>query len=53
MERENLKEYSEAAIVEKEELKAMKSCFEEIHTFLSMRDDISSSFSKPKKRSFK
>ena len=43
MERESFKEYSEAAIVEKEELRAITSCFEEPHTFLSMWDDISSS----------
>ena len=42
MERESFKEYSEAAIVEKEELYAMKSCFEELHTFLSMGGDIPS-----------
>ena len=35
-----IKKYSEAAIVEKEKLWAMKSCFEEVHTFLSMRSDI-------------
>ena len=43
MEKESLKlfkEYSEATIVEKEELQAMKSCFEELHTFLSMQSDI-------------
>ena len=42
MEREIFKECSETTKVEKEELKAMKSIFEELHTFLSMRDDISS-----------
>ena len=42
MERGSLKEYSEAAIVEKEELYAMKSCFKELHTFLLMRGEISS-----------
>ena len=36
MERENFKEYSEAPIVEKEELDAMKTCFEELLTFLSV-----------------
>ena len=35
MERKTFKEYSEAAL-EKEELYAMKSCFKELHTFLSM-----------------
>ena len=39
MERESFKEYSESAIVE--ELFAMKSCVEELHTFLLMRRDIS------------
>ena len=43
MERESFKEYSEALIVENEELKAMKSCFDELHTFLSLWGDISSS----------
>ena len=32
MERESFKEYSEAAIVEKEKLYAMKSCFKELRT---------------------
>ena len=41
MERESFKEYSEAAMVKKEELHAIKSCFEELYTFLSMRGDIS------------
>ena len=36
MERESFKEYSKGVIVEKEELYAMKSCFEELHTLLSM-----------------
>ena len=35
MERKRFKEYSEAAIVEKEELYAMKSCFEELHIFIN------------------
>ena len=43
MERKSCKEYSGAAIVEKEELQAIKSCFEELHMFISMRGDISSS----------
>ena len=37
MERESFKEYSEVAIIVKAELYAMKSCFEELHTILSMR----------------
>ena len=40
MGRESFKEYSEAAIVEKEERSVMKSCFQELHTFLSMRANI-------------
>ena len=39
MERESFKEYSEAG--KNKELYAMKSCFEELHTFLSMGGDIS------------
>ena len=42
MEKVSFKEYSEATIAEKEELYAMKSCFEELHTFLSMEGDVSS-----------
>lgn len=43
MARKSFKEYSEAAMVEKEELQALKSCFEELHMLISMRGDISSS----------
>ena len=42
MERESFKEYSEAAIVEKEKHYAIKSCFEELHMFLSLGGNISS-----------
>ena len=38
MERDSFKEYSEAAIVEKEELLAMKSCFKELHTLFYQCD---------------
>ena len=33
MERKSFKEYAEAAIVEKEELRGMKSCFKELDMF--------------------
>ena len=47
MERERFKEYTEAAIEEKIKLKAIKSCFNELHTFFfSMRGDIFSSLVK-------
>ena len=42
MERESFKEYPDAALVEKEGLQAMKSCFEELYLFMSMRGDGSS-----------
>ena len=50
MERESFKEYSEATITGKTELYAMKSCFEELHTFLSIGGDISA---EPNKQSVK
>ena len=46
------KECSEVAIVEKEELKAMKSGFEELHRFLSMQSDIFSSEGRTKEAEF-
>ena len=53
MERESFKEYSEAAIVEKEELYAMKTCFEKLHTFLSTGAMFFRSLTEPNKRSVK
>ena len=50
MERKSFKEYSEGAIVEKKELYAIKSCFEELHMFLSVGCDISAG---PNKQSVK
>ena len=50
MERESLKEYSEASTVEKEERYAMKSCFEELCTFLSMGAIFFRSLTEPNKR---
>ena len=53
LERESFKEYSEAAIVEKEELYAMKSCFEELYTFLSKGAIFFRSLTEPNKQSVK
>ena len=51
MERKSSKEYSEAAIMGKEELQAMKSCFEGLNKFISMRGDISSVFRSQNRKS--
>ena len=53
MERKRFKEYSEAAIVEKEELYAMKSCFEELHIFINGGGGGGYSFGSQNKRSVK
>ena len=44
------KRYSEAAIVEKEELSGIKSCFEELRTFLSMLGMLAKRFRNDKGR---
>ena len=47
------KEYSEAAIVKKEELYVMKSCLEELHTFLTMQAIFFLRNSEPRRQGFK